>query len=105
MSNLTGATVSVLGAIIGLAIVAVLVSKNAQTPTVIGSAGTALSTVIGAAVQPVSNNNSALGGLGTSGLGTSGLNLGSIGGGLLGGNLGNVFGGSSGGFVDNGTFD
>lgn len=45
---------AVVALVIGLAIVAVLVSKNAQTGTVLTSAGTALSGVIGAAVSPVS---------------------------------------------------
>lgn len=45
---------AIVAAVIGLAIVAVLVSKNAQTGTVLTSAGTALSGVIGAAVSPVS---------------------------------------------------
>lgn len=40
-------------AIIGLAIVAVLVSRNAQTGQVIGSAGRAFTSAIGAAVAPV----------------------------------------------------
>jgi hypothetical protein len=42
-----------LSAIIGLAIVAVLVSKNSQTGTVIKSAGSGLSAVILAAVSPI----------------------------------------------------
>ncbi len=40
-------------AIIGVAIIAVLVSKNANTSGVLTSAGNALSTSIGAAVSPV----------------------------------------------------
>ena len=44
----------VIAALIGLAIVAVIVGKNAQTGSVLTSAGTALSGVIGAAVAPVS---------------------------------------------------
>lgn len=39
--------------IIGLAIVAVLVSRNAQTPQVVTGIGSALSNVITAAVRPV----------------------------------------------------
>lgn len=51
--------ITVASGIIGVAIVAVLVGKNAQTSTVISSAGTALSSVITAAVAPVgaSSNN------------------------------------------------
>jgi hypothetical protein len=40
-------------AIVGLAMVAVLVGKNAQTSSVIKSAGDALAADIGAAVKPV----------------------------------------------------
>lgn len=49
--------VSVIVGVIGLAVVAVIVSKQAQTPAVITSAGTALSQIIGAAVGPVSGNS------------------------------------------------
>jgi len=52
--------------VILLAIVAVIVSKNAQTPSVLTSAGQALSAVIAAAVGPVSNNTGNMfGGTGT----------------------------------------
>jgi hypothetical protein len=47
--------VAVIGGVIGLAIVAVIVSKQAQTPAVLQGAGTALAQVIGAAVSPVGN--------------------------------------------------
>lgn len=43
-------------AIVGLAIIAVLVSRNAQTPEVIGSAGRAFTSAIGAAIAPVSGS-------------------------------------------------
>lgn len=60
-------TVAVLGAIITLAIVAVVLSKNAQTSQVLQSGGTALSSIINAAVQPVSGGSSNLfGGVGQS---------------------------------------
>jgi hypothetical protein len=48
---------SALAAIIGLAIVAVLVSQNAQTGNVLTSGGTALSSVIQAAVSPVTGGS------------------------------------------------
>lgn len=48
--------VSVAVAIIGLAIIAVLVSNRSQTGKVISAAGGAFSTIIGAAVAPVSGN-------------------------------------------------
>lgn len=54
MSENFGWIGGIVAALIGLAIVAVIVGKNAQTSSVITSAGTALSGVIGAAVQPVS---------------------------------------------------
>lgn len=49
--------ITVVGGIIGLAMVAVVVSKNAQTSQVIQGGGTALASVIGAAVAPVANNS------------------------------------------------
>lgn len=54
MGNIGPTFIAVLGSIIGLAIVAVVVSKNANTQNVIQSGGTALSQIIGAAVGPVS---------------------------------------------------
>lgn len=44
----------IIAGLIGLAIVAVIVGKNAQTGSVVKDAGSALSSVIAAAVQPVS---------------------------------------------------
>ena len=54
MGNFAPAVVSVIAGFIGLAIVAVLVSSKAQTSSVLSGAGSALSTVIKAAVSPVS---------------------------------------------------
>jgi hypothetical protein len=45
--------IAVLSAIIGLAIIAVLVSRNAQTASVITSAGAAFANDLSAAVAPV----------------------------------------------------
>lgn len=53
---MTQAAVAIVAGLIGLAIVAVIVSQRAQTSAVIGSAGSALSSVIGAAIAPVSGN-------------------------------------------------
>lgn len=50
------AVVSIITALIGVAIVAVLVSKQAQTGSVLTSGGTALANVLKAAVAPVSGN-------------------------------------------------
>jgi hypothetical protein len=58
MGNVSGAVMAVIGSIIGLAVVAVIVGQKAQTSTVIGSAGTALSQIIGAAVSPVATGTS-----------------------------------------------
>ena len=43
-------------AVVGLAIIAVVVSKQAQTGTVLTDAGKAFSSIIGAAVAPVSGS-------------------------------------------------
>lgn len=45
--------VSVLMAIIGVAIIAVLVSRQAQTSSVISAGGSAFSQILGAAISPV----------------------------------------------------
>ena len=45
--------------VIGIAILAVLVSKNAQTPQVLGAAGSAFSNVISAATGPVTGATAA----------------------------------------------
>jgi hypothetical protein len=53
MGNTMGQIVTVLTAIVGVAILAVLVSKNAQTPAVIKAAGDAFSGAVKAATGPV----------------------------------------------------
>lgn len=53
MNNAVGQIVTVLTAIIGVAILAVLVSKKAQTPEVITSFGKAFSGALNAATAPV----------------------------------------------------
>jgi hypothetical protein len=58
MQSIGPTFVVVVGGIITLAMVAVVVSKNAQTSSVLTGAGTALSSVIGAAVAPVSGSSS-----------------------------------------------
>lgn len=57
MSKIADGTVAVLVAIVGLAIVAVLVSRSAQTSTVVQSAGQAFNGIISAAVSPVSSGS------------------------------------------------
>jgi hypothetical protein len=51
--------IAIVAGVIILAIIAVVVSRNAQTPTLITNAGTALSGVISAAVQPVTGGSTA----------------------------------------------
>ncbi len=53
MNNLTEAAVTILTAVVGVAILSVLVSKNAQTPQVLSSFGQAFSGILGTAVSPV----------------------------------------------------
>lgn len=48
---------AVFGGIITLAIVAVVVSRKAQTPAVIQAASSALANVVGAAVNPIVQRN------------------------------------------------
>jgi PRD1 phage membrane DNA delivery len=70
MNNIGPTFVIVFGGIITLAMIAVLVSQKAQTSTVIQGAGTALSSVIGAAVAPVSGSTTNM--IGSSGTPTGG---------------------------------
>lgn len=53
MNNITEGVVTIATAIIGLAIVAVLVSRNAQTPSVIQSAASGFNNALGVAEAPV----------------------------------------------------
>lgn len=71
-NNFIGQMVVVLTGIIGVAIVAVLVSKNAQTPAVVSSFFGGFSKALNAATSPVTG-----GGGGGSGFGS--LSLGNIG--------------------------
>ena len=52
MNGISNSAVAVISAIIGLALVSVIVSRNAAAPQVVAAAGTALSQVIAAAVNP-----------------------------------------------------
>ncbi len=62
MNNTVGQIVTIATAIVGVALLAVLVSKNAQTPEVIRAAAGGFSDAIRAATSPVS------GGLGSTNL-------------------------------------
>lgn len=61
--NLVTGLVTIAVAIVSLAMLAVIVSKNAQTPAVIQSAGNALGADITAAVSPVSGGGMTFGGM------------------------------------------
>lgn len=52
------AIAAIIASIIGLAIIAVIVSKNANTSSVINAGGSALGNVISAAVSPVAGGSS-----------------------------------------------
>lgn len=53
MNNITESFVSVAALIVGVAIVAVIVSRNSQAPAVLQSLGSAFSNALGVAVSPV----------------------------------------------------
>lgn len=63
MNTTISAVLAIVSGIIGLAIISVLVSPKAQTSSVLGASGGALSTVIGAAVSPVTGTGAASGGI------------------------------------------
>jgi hypothetical protein len=76
-----GSLVAVISAILGLAIVAVLVSNRAQTAGVITSAGAALANDISAAVAPVTGAQAQIntgGGNGFGGFSLQGPPMGSV---------------------------
>jgi len=72
--NLWEPVVTIAAAVVGVAIISVLVSKNAQTPQVLGAAGSAFANVLSAATAPVTgsaatpNVSSGTGGFGNFGL-------------------------------------
>jgi hypothetical protein len=53
MNNIWGGVVTVLMAIIGVAILAVLVSKQSNTTSVLGAASQAFSNSLGTALSPI----------------------------------------------------
>jgi hypothetical protein len=63
-SQMITAIVTILTAIIGVAIIAVLVSKNANTTAVISAGGNAFTGALGTALSPVTGQSS-FAGLGT----------------------------------------
>lgn len=78
MSNAWQGIVSIAVAIVGIAIIAVLVSRNAQTPAVIGAASGGFAQDIAAAVSPVTGMGGMMGGMGMGmgsmmGIGSTGM--------------------------------
>lgn len=77
MSNFTSGAVAILSAIIVVALVAVLVSRNAQTPQLVAVGGNAFSQMLSAATAPVTGASmmgmgaGGYGGLGFAGQGMS----------------------------------
>lgn len=65
--------ITVLLAIVGIAIVAVLVSQQSQTANVVGAAAKGFAADIEAAVSPVTGGGNALGGMTLSGGGASSI--------------------------------
>lgn len=57
MSEVGSALTSIIMAVIGVAIIAVLVSQKAQTAGVLQAGGTAISNVLGAALSPVTGSS------------------------------------------------
>lgn len=55
--NIVAGTVALLTAIIGVAIVAALISKNSQTAQVLQSGGQAFSGIISAALSPITGGS------------------------------------------------
>lgn len=76
MNNITESIVTVATAIVGVAILAVLVSRNSNTSGVIASAGKAFSGALGTAVSPVTGGGYVGGGMnfGNMPFGTNALN-------------------------------
>ena len=61
MSEIGSAITSIIMAVIGVAIIAVLVSSKAQTGSVLQAGGTAISSVLGSALSPVTGGGVASG--------------------------------------------
>jgi PRD1 phage membrane DNA delivery len=58
-NELVSGIIAVLAGAVGITIISVLVSKNAQTPQVLSAAGSAFSSILQAATSPVSASGSA----------------------------------------------
>jgi len=69
MNTITESVVTILTAIVGVAILSVIVSRNSQTSEVLSSAGSAFGNILGVAVSPVTGGNSFGGGFSLPNLG------------------------------------
>lgn len=71
MSQLTEQISAILLAVVGVAILAVLVSRNANTAGVLQAGGAAFSGILGTAISPVTgaNPSTPLGAFGSTGMG------------------------------------
>lgn len=74
MNEMWGGVITVATAIVGVAILAVLVSKQANTSQVISSAARGFAADLQAAVSPITGTTNTLGGLSLSGGANSVLN-------------------------------
>jgi hypothetical protein len=61
MHEVVPAIASILAAIVGLAIIAVLVGKNSQTSSVVQATSSGFASIINAAVSPVAMSSGAIG--------------------------------------------
>lgn len=68
MNNITESVVTIAVAIVGLASLAVLVSRNARTSEIIDSGGNAFSRALGVAVSPVTGGGGGFGNGGFNGV-------------------------------------
>jgi hypothetical protein len=59
MNQITEAIVTIATAIVGVALLSVIVSRNSNTSSVLQSAGGAFATALGAATAPVTGNSMA----------------------------------------------
>lgn len=57
MSQITETIVTIATAIVGVALLALLISKNSRTPQVIQAAGSAFGNALGVAVSPVTGSS------------------------------------------------
>lgn len=67
MNQLVNSITTILAAVVGLAILSVILSKNSQTSSVLTSGGSAFSGILNAAESPVTGSSISGGGYGMTG--------------------------------------